>query len=222
MNEQAVPVKMIIVGSINVGKTSLVTKYATGKHPLKTKSTQNCQYVEKRKKVNGIQFDIRLWDTAGQEQYKSLTKLFIKDTRIAILVYAIDDEKSFNEINDWLKLVKSINEGDIICAVVANKSDLASNNTIPDEKGKEYAKSIGAEWRLTSSKEEGINNLVDELFLKYYNSNFNLNASGSLSITLSTEVSKQEKKGCCGGGNNDTNPNTRQNSQNEPKAKDKD
>ena len=201
ISPQTVPIKIIMVGSINVGKTSLVTKYATGKKPMRKDSTKNASYVNKIKTVNGIKFEIKLWDTAGQEKYKSLTKLFIKDAKIAILVYSIDDEESFNDLDDWLKLIKSVNDDTVIYGVAGNKSDLSSDQIIPDEKGEEYAKSIGAEWRSTSAVTEGqgIDNFINDLFLKYYNTYFNLNSSGSLSITLSNEPS-QVKKGCCGGG----------------------
>ena len=205
---QAIPIKIITVGAINVGKTSLVAKYATGKTPGKTKTTKNASFVNKMKKVNGINFEIKLWDTAGQEKYKSLTKLFTKDAKIAILVYAIDNEESFNELDNWYNLVKSTNEDNVLYAVAANKSDLASENTIPDERGKEYAKKIKAEFKSTSAKDnsDGINSFIDELFLKYYNSNFNMNTSGSLSITLSTENnSTVQQKGCCGGGKSNKN-----------------
>jgi small GTP-binding protein len=110
---QTIPIKIIMVGAMNVGKTSLVTKYATGKIAGHTKTTKNASYVSKRKKINTLNFEIRLWDTAGQEKYKSLTKLFTKDSKIAILVYSIDSEESFNALDDWLKLVKSTNENNL-------------------------------------------------------------------------------------------------------------
>ena len=211
MNDsQAVPIKIIMVGSINVGKTSLVTKYATGKIPGKKESTKNASFVNKMKTINGIKFEIKLWDTAGQEKYKSLTKLFIKDAKIAILVYSIDNEESFKDLDEWLKLIKGVNDKDnIIYGVLANKSDLESENTLCDEKGKEYAKKIGAMWRKTSAVTDGIGieNYIDDLFLKYHNSNFNLNNSNTESITLSTENSKIEKKGCCGEGKTNNNKN---------------
>ena len=206
-NTTAVPVKIIMVGSINVGKTSLIAKYATGKAPLKKESTKTASYVNKIKKVNGIKFEIKLWDTAGQEKYKSLTKLFIKDAKIAILVYSIDNEESFNDLDEWLKLIKSINNETVLYGVCANKSDLASEKTISDEKGKEYAKKIEADWTSTSAiiNGKGIDKFVETLFIKYYNSNFNLNNTASLSITLSSEKTKVEKKSCCGGGDDSQN-----------------
>ena len=141
MNEQPViPIKIIMVGSLNVGKTSLVTKYATGKIPGQTKSSKNASYVSKFRNINGIKFEIYLWDTAGQEKYKSLTKLFIKEKKIAILVYSIDNEKSFNDLDDWLNLIKAFNKDELILGVAANKSDLKSDSTISESKGREYAK----------------------------------------------------------------------------------
>ena len=203
---QSVPIKIIMVGSIDVGKTTLVAKFATGIVPGKKESTKNASYVEKIKKVNGIKFDINLWDTAGQEKYKSLTKLFIKDSKIAILVYSIDNEQSFNDLDDWLKLIKSTNEDTVIYGIVANKSDLANDKTIPDEKGKEYAKKIGAEWASTSAliDGQGIEEFVEKLFMKYFNKYFNMTHTASNSITLSSEKTKVEKKGCCGGGKEET------------------
>ena len=58
-------VKLIIVGSVNVGKTSLLTRYATGKFQNISKSTSNTSYITKKKRVGGKNYDIKLWDTAG-------------------------------------------------------------------------------------------------------------------------------------------------------------
>ena len=144
MNEQqAIPIKIIMVGSLNVGKTSLMAKYATGKIPGREKFTKNASYVSKPRNIDGVKFEIKLWDTAGQEKYKSLTKLFTKDAKIAILVYSIDSEESFNALDDWLKLIKARNDDEIILGVAANKSDLKSDSTISESKGREYAKKIG-------------------------------------------------------------------------------
>ena len=203
-NIAVVPVKIIMVGSLNVGKSSLVANYAEGKTSIKEKCSKTASFVNTIKIVNGIKFEIKLWDTAGQEKYKSLTKLFIKDAKIAILVYSIDNEESFKELDIWLELIKRTNDESILYGVCANKSDLASEKTIPDEKGKEYAKKIGAEWTSTSAiiNGKGIDTFIDTLFIKYYKFFLPINDcnTNSYSITLSSEKSKAEKKGCCGVG----------------------
>jgi small GTP-binding protein len=206
--QQAIPIKIIMVGAMNVGKTSLVTKFATGKTPGQTKTTKNASYVSKRKTINNLNFEIKLWDTAGQEKYKSLTKLFTKDAKIAILVYSVDSEESFKDLDDWLKLVRNSNEDNIILGVAGNKSDLASDKTISEDRGKEYAKKIGAEFKSTSAMIDngGIEEFIETLFTKYHSTNFNMDQTASLSLTISMEDSRAQKGGCCGasGGNKAT------------------
>ena len=200
---QSIPIKIILLGSLNVGKTSLLTKYDEGKNQRKT---LNASYVNISKIINGITFELRIWDTAGQEKYKSLTKLFLKEAKIAILVYSIDNIESFNDLDEWLNLVKNTND-DIIYGVAANKSDLSSEQKVPDEKGKEYANSIGAEWRATSAITEGkgIDNFINDLLLKYYNTYFKLGhgyPSISLTSSIETSLPQPKNKSCCSGDNN--------------------
>ena len=162
-------IKLIIIGSVSVGKTSLLLRYATGKFQSITKSTSTASYISKIKEVDNKLYEIRLWDTAGQEKYRSLTKIFIKDAKIALLVYAIDDESSFKDLDMWLNIVKDINNDNIILGIAANKADLYANAKVTDEEGKKYAEKIGASWSSTSSllDDNGIDGLVDEL-LKWF------------------------------------------------------
>ena len=162
-------IKLIIIGSVSVGKTSLLLRYATGKFQNISKSTSTASFIPKIKQFNNKLYEIRLWDTAGQEKYRSLTKIFIKDAKIALLVYAIDDENSFKDLDMWLNIVKDINNDDIILGIAANKADLYEKAKISDEQGKNYAKKIGAIWKSTSSllDDNGIDGLVDELLEKY-------------------------------------------------------
>ena len=185
-----IPIKIIMVGALGVGKTSLIQKYSKGSIDSSEKSTKNARIVSKIKTFGSCKFDIKLWDTAGQEKYKSLTKLFIKDTKIAILVYSIDDEKSFEELDDWLKMIIEVNDHkSITLGIAANKSDLKSDSTIPNEKGKEYANKIGAIWKSTSAITEdgGIEEFIDELFNNYYLNKFDLDAASS---TQSSKLNK--------------------------------
>ena len=200
-------IKLIIVGSVNVGKTSLLTRYATGSFQNIVKSTSNASFISKFKTVDNQNYEIKLWDTAGQEKYRSLTKIFIKDAKIALLVYAIDDVNSFNDLNMWLKIIKDINSDNLILGIAANKADLYKNSKVSDEQGKKYAKEIGAEWRSTSSLLDdcGIDDLVDALFNNYLEAKaMKKNDSYSLEDTIILHKKKSEKEkssGCCGNKN---------------------
>jgi small GTP-binding protein len=196
-------IKLIIIGSVSVGKTSLLLRYATGKFQSITKSTSTASFISKIKEVNGKLYEIKLWDTAGQEKYRSLTKIFIKDAKMALLVYAIDDENSFKDLDMWLNIVKEVNNEKIILGIAANKADLYDKAKVTDEQGKQYAKKIGASWSSTSSLQDdnGIDGLVDELLEKYLKiKGNNGNTNESKGITLSSKNMEENEKGggCCG------------------------
>ena len=199
-------IKLIIIGSVNVGKTSLLTRYATGRFQKISKSTSNASFISKIKTVDNNNYEIQLWDTAGQEKYRSLTKIFIKNAKIALLVYAINDLNSFNDLNMWINTVKEINSDNIIFGIAANKADLYKESKVSDEQGKKYAKEIGAEWRSTSSLLDdcGIDDLVDVLFNKYIEERA---VKKSPSFALQNTIvlknigsdEKEKNSGCCGG-----------------------
>ena len=196
-------IKLIIIGSVSVGKTSLLIRYATGNFQNILKSTSTPSYIPKTKMVNNKLYEIRLWDTAGQEKYRSLTKIFIKDAKIALLVYAIDDENSFKDLDMWLNIVKEVNNEKIILGIAANKADLYDKAKVTDEQGKQYAKKIGASWSSTSSLQDdnGIDGLVDELLEKYLKiKGNNGNTNENKGITLSSKNMEENEKGggCCG------------------------
>ena len=204
------PIKLIIIGSVNVGKTTLLTRYATGKFQNISKSTSNASFITKTKNVNNKKYEIKLWDTAGQEKYRSLTKIFIKDAKIALLVYAIDDKNSFNDLEMWLNIVKEINTDKIILGIAANKADLYKKAEVTDQQGKKYAREIGAEWRSTSSLLDdcGIDDLVDVLFNKYLEAKA-LKKTGTLNnqdtiVLKNINNENNRNSGCCGGNKKNT------------------
>ena len=88
---------------------------------------------------------------------------------MALLVYAIDDEGSFKDLDMWLNIVKDINNENIVLGIAANKADLYEKAKVTDEQGKKYAEKIGASWSSTSAllDDNGIDGLVDDLLEKY-------------------------------------------------------
>ena len=203
-NEEIIEmIKLIIIGSVSVGKTSLLTRYATGNFQSVTKSTSTASFISKIKEVNGKLYEIKLWDTAGQEKYRSLTKIFIKDAKMALLVYAIDDEGSFKDLDMWLNIVKDINNENIVLGIAANKADLYEKAKVTDEQGKKYAEKIGASWSSTSAllDDNGIDGLVDDLLEKYLKNNQNNKINENKGLTLTNKNSDESEKGggCCSG-----------------------
>ena len=165
-------IKVIVLGSSGVGKTTLITRYKTRKYVRNIPSTLGSNFVTIKKTFNKKKYILNIWDTAGQEKYNSLNKLLIQNAKIVILIYSITDKRTFLSLETWLKLVKERNgEKGYSIGICANKSDLYVQSEVNDEEGKKYAKKINAVWKLTSAFEEnkGIDDLIDELLNNYIN-----------------------------------------------------
>ena len=131
-----------------------------------------------------ISFDI--WDTAGQEYYRTIAKNFYQNASIGILVFDITRRQSFEDMKSyWYKELIDSGEENMVFAVVGNKSDLYKNEQVKEEEGREYAKSINAIFMLTSCAENiGIVELFNECGIKYLESNNEINTEEKTRITL--------------------------------------
>ena len=99
-------IKTILVGRTGTGKTNIINAIVGAKFNSGEMSTSTAAFVDKTIKINGKDYHLAIWDTAGQEKFRALTKIFIKDAKIVIFVYSITDKESFKEIDFWLETVK--------------------------------------------------------------------------------------------------------------------
>ena len=163
-------IKVILLGEAGVGKTNLI-RVAMGKPFEKEEnSTISSTFFENEVVLNNKKYSYCLWDTAGQEIYRSLNKIFIKESKIIIIVFAINDENSFNQIDFWVDYSKKIlgNDG-YIFALVANKSDLFLKQEVSDEKIKQKAEELNIKLKITSAAEDktGFLDFLQELLTDY-------------------------------------------------------
>ena len=158
--------KAVIVGDSGVGKTCLLARYISNKFDKDSISTACPTFVTKELEFSDInkKLNLDIWDTAGQELYKTLSKLFYKEAAIGILVYDISNKSSFESIkNYWYDELKNNGLDNMIFNLVGNKYDLYENEQVKEDEAREYANSINAGFYLTSAK---YNNNVEELFVE--------------------------------------------------------
>ena len=118
-------IKIVLIGESGVGKTNLI-QVAMGK-PFQrdTESTISSSYFEGDIIINNKQYFYSLWDTAGQEAYRSLNKMFINGSKIVLVVFAINNKTSFEEVDFWVNYAKeTLGKQKYVLALVGNKSDL--------------------------------------------------------------------------------------------------
>ena len=157
--------KVVLLGDSGVGKTCIISRYISGNFDPNSASTNGASYASKNVTFENLGKSLMLdiWDTAGQEKYKALTKFFYKDAAVAILVYDITLRQSFDNLKEyWYKQVQENGERNVVLALAGNKSDLYETEAVPEEEAREYANSIGALFALTSAKS---NTGVEKLFL---------------------------------------------------------
>ena len=102
--------KVVLLGESGVGKTSIISRFINNTFEENLVTTTGASYAGKTMtfdEYNGKTIKFEIWDTAGQEKYRSLTKIFYKDAAVAILVYDITRKDSFDEIkNYWYNQLK--------------------------------------------------------------------------------------------------------------------
>ncbi len=189
--------KIILVGESGVGKTNLINVSTGGYFNEDEESTLSSSYQPKKIEINGNTYNLSIWDTIGQEKLRNLTKLFFKNSKIAILVYDITNKKSFKELGFWYNSLNEMVKEDVVLGVVGNKQDLYQKEEVSEEDGENYARSIKAKFKLTSAKEdpEGFNNFLKELLTDYINNNHEVGEK-NIVINNKKHINKTGKKKC--------------------------
>jgi len=168
--------KVVLLGEAGVGKTCLIKQFTENKFDNTELSSLSAQYVSKTidylDTKKAIKFDI--WDTVGQERFRSIAKIFYKDARVILFVYDITSKKTFDAlINFWYEELRNNLTENPIYAVVGNKNDLYMNQQVDTSDAKDLAKNLGGIFQLTSAKtNEGIKNLFDNIGKKLLKPNY--------------------------------------------------
>ena len=180
--------KVVLLGDSGVGKTCIISRYISGSFDSNSASTNGASYASKKVEYKDINKTLILdiWDTAGQEKYKSLTKFFYKDAAVAILVYDISLKQSFENVkNYWYQQIQENGDKNMVLGIAGNKCDLYEEEAVPEAEAREFASSIGAIFGLTSAQNNtGINELFQDVGKKYLDPNFQ----------QKLEVEKEEKQ----------------------------
>ena len=153
--------KYIIIGDAAVGKSNLLLRYAHGQFKQEYQLTIGVEFGAKNIQLNDKIYRIQIWDTAGQENFRSITRAYYKNSVCALVVYDISNKESFNNISSWIEDCKNQSPKTIFMVLVGNKSDLEDKRQVTKEEGQELAEKFGMLFFETSAK-TGEN--VDDIF----------------------------------------------------------
>ena len=125
--------KVILIGESGTGKTSLINTSIGLEFQDKLETTHSSSIIQKKLEIDDKIYIINLWDTIGQEQYRSLTKIFMKGAKIVIFVYYITSYFSFKQLDFWFANTKEVLGEKPILGIIGNKSDLYIREEVKEE-----------------------------------------------------------------------------------------
>ena len=201
--------KLIFIGDSSVGKSCLTSKAVKNNFEEYYQATVGFEFLTFNMKVNDKVIKLQIWDTCGQEIYKSLISNFYRNSSLAVLVYAIDNKESFNHTENWLNDLKSQANPDVRIFLVGNKADLEEERKVSKEEGEKYKEDQHLDLFMETSAKTGHNarNVLVEAakilykdYLKFDENNKEnapSNVLGKKGQGLIKKKDKKEKKGCC-------------------------
>ena len=189
-------VKIMFIGNSSVGKTSIIKRYSKNIFSTSYISTLGIDFESKNINIDNKTINLQIWDTAGQEKYKVLSKNYYNNSNAFIIVYDITNLESFESVMNWIDQIKENAPENVKSILLGNKSDLEEKRKISEEEGKNLAKKININFYETSAQnganiEKAIDNLVkdvinDENFIKENTPKLERN-----------KLKTEKKKKCC-------------------------
>ena len=149
--------KSIVIGNSSVGKSCLTIKAIKDVFEPTYSATVGFDFFTFNIKINDQIIKLHIWDTCGQEEYKSLVSNFYRNSSLAILVYAINDKASFKNLEMWLNEVKTLCSPDVKIILIGNKNDLESNREVSKEEEKKFCEDHNFDLFFETSAKTGLN-----------------------------------------------------------------
>jgi small GTP-binding protein len=153
--------KAVLLGDASSGKTSLLSRWLDGTIDAHPGSTIGAAFRRVTLDLEGVQYDFNLWDTAGQEVYRSSSPIYCRHAKSGMIVFDITSRTSFESLDNWISILTAVPE--VKYLIVGNKSDLQNQRQVSTDEAANFAQEKGVEYIETSAL-SGAN--VDEAFTK--------------------------------------------------------
>jgi Ras-related protein Rab-6A len=212
--------KIIFLGDQYVGKSSILNRFYQDKFEPDYQATIGLDFHSKNTEINGESIRLLLYDTAGQEKFKSLIPMYIRDANIILVVYDITVKESFIHTEHWVNETKDLRREDAIFALIGNKTDLEDKRQVTSKEAEDFANEKGFIFHEVSAKTgDGVEDLFNNKIFPEMARKFNIGEEGEGEEGEGTEGANGEdnknngikldgeqqnlprkKGGCCGGG----------------------
>ena len=160
IQKECYKLKIIIVGDSSVGKTNIINRYVNGEFSRDYMITIGMDFLTCNLELDNKIFKLNLWDTAGSEQFRSVTKGYYSNSCCALIVYDITNEKTFQNVKQWMDDCYAFANNNIHLVLVGNKIDLQQDRKINKETAEEFARQYGMDfYEVSALSGENIENI---------------------------------------------------------------
>ncbi|KAI3436923.1 uncharacterized protein J3R85_005967 [Psidium guajava] len=144
--------KLVLLGDVGAGKSSLVLRFVKGQFVEFQESTIGAAFFSQTLAVNDATVKFEIWDTAGQERYHSLAPMYYRGAAAAIIVYDMTNQASFERAKKWVQELQAQGNPNMVMALAGNKADLLDARKVTAEEAQTYAQEHGLFFMETSAK----------------------------------------------------------------------
>ena len=169
--EDLIKLKLIVVGNQGTGKSCILNRFINETFDEKYQATIGLDFQSKNITIHDQDVRLIIYDTAGQEKFRSLIPMYIREAQIILLVYDITDKESFDAMPNWIQEVKEVINKEVVFALIGNKIDLESQRNVSYEEGKKLAEKNNFVFQEVSAKTgKNFENLFEvQIFESVYN-----------------------------------------------------
>ena len=145
--------KIILVGNASVGKTSIINKFITGEFSPHYKSTITVECKSKFLKIDKkLLAKLNIWDTCGSEIFRAVTRQYYRGAHAAIVIFDLTEQKTFNDIKQWLKDIHNCGDKNIEIIIVGNKLDLDNKRKVTQSQAMNFCREKNYKYIEASAK----------------------------------------------------------------------
>ncbi|CAG9317419.1 unnamed protein product [Blepharisma stoltei] len=195
--------KLLLIGDSSVGKSSLLLRFSENSYTESFVSTIGVDFKIKTVEHEGKIIKMQIWDTAGQEKFRTITSSYYRGAHGIIIVYDITDRESFTNVNNWLGEIQRYASDSVNRLLIGNKCDLEEKRAVSYEEGKQFADGLGIPFIETSAKtsqnvEQSFLRMASEIKGRIATSTTSSPpGTGRGSKLTSGRSIAQQKQGCC-------------------------